>query len=81
MTGVQLETPDALMLGGLATGAGSHFLYFIQRRWNILDSLEVRWQRLIGVSKEDLKAARTTRAHPPITDDMIEKHKRDKGEK
>jgi hypothetical protein len=64
MTGSTLDVPSEIVLGGLATGAGAHLLYMIQARWEILDSLEVRWQRLIGVSKADLDAARTQKTSP-----------------
>ena len=65
LTGTVLDGISALLVGGFMTGAGAQLGYHLIHRLQIVKTIQVKWQRITGVTKADLEDLRT-REHEGI---------------
>lgn len=79
MTGMELVWWQGWLLGTTITTGCALGLVWLIDYLNVAPTLRVRFQRLTGVSKDDIAAARTTRGHASITAEQVAADRKKKG--
>ncbi|MCZ6807994.1 MAG: hypothetical protein O7F08_13635 [Deltaproteobacteria bacterium] len=79
MTGSSLYWWQGMLLGTTLTTGAAWGLVWLVGYLKMAETARVRFQRLTGVTKDDIEEAKTTRAQPAVTPDMIASDREDKG--
>jgi len=58
MTGVQLSSFSAVLVGTIVTGGLAHRTYILAKQLRFVQTLQVRWRRFTRVTQDDLDALR-----------------------
>lgn len=76
LTGHELDFGSALVVGVGCTWASAHIGYALVKEVRPVRAARVRLYRLMGVTQDEVDAARTTRAHRAVTQEDIDAHRR-----
>lgn len=75
LTGVELDIISAIFVGTLITGGTAQLIYHLVQEMQIVKTIQIRWYRFMGVTKEDLTGIRETQQQPTLTPNQIERDK------